>query len=128
MRIGGVAGEIFEVLEGFPVLDEQRTAEIPEIFAMQEAFFGVFEEAHQHRGHGVGDRQPLIEPPLLVDAHPDQENDKGFIGFGDVSTVKNFGHFFSINFKGWLVKFALIPGPSPFGRRESPPPLGGGLG
>ena len=92
MRIGWVARKIFKVFERTPVLDQHGTAKIPKELSVQEALFRITEQCLQHWRHGIGDRQPFVESPPLVNAHPDQKDYEGLVCFGCVSSVKNLAH------------------------------------
>jgi hypothetical protein len=94
-----LAGEPLQVFKGTPVLKQKRTAEIPEIFSVQETFFGVCEQRRQHGRHRARHRNPFIGSPPFIDSHTDQKNNKGFIGLCCVSSVENASHFLFSYFK-----------------------------
>ncbi len=104
MRVRGLTGEALQIFEGAPVLDQNRSAEVPEELRVQKSFFGMCIYSSQHRPHCTCDRDPFVEPPPLVDAHTDQKDDEGLIGFGCITTIKYFSHdltphdFVPINF------------------------------
>src|SRR5215208_5911921 len=71
MRIRWVTGKFFQSFERAPILDQNRSVEIPEEFRVQESFFRIRKQGLQHRSHCRSCGEPFVKSPPFVNAHAD---------------------------------------------------------
>src|SRR5260221_344487 len=100
VRIIFIPGESFQVFKRTPVLYQHGPAQFEVDFRSQESFLGMLVQGAQHWPHRPRRGNPLAKSQELVDAYPNQKNNKGFIRLSRKSPWYHFSHitysFYSI--------------------------------
>ena len=88
----GVAGELLQIVERAPILNQRRSPAVEEKLATQEALLRVLVQLPEHRPHGSGRREPFPDRQGTVYEHPYNENDEGLVHPGGKPARHHLGH------------------------------------
>jgi hypothetical protein len=93
--IGGVAREVFQIVEAAPVLDTHDFAPAHPVVHAQQALGRVLLQQRLHRRHSCRHGHPFMDSPQSIDPETDQEDNKRPFDAGGVAAGEDSRH-------GWL--------------------------